>query len=197
MRARVVKEALRGGKEQLVVTELPYAVNKTRVIEQIAALAKKGRIEDVSDMRDETDRDGIRLVVELKRGADAAAVLQLLFRGTSLQTTFGAHLLALDGGQPHRFDLKQILERFRDHRLDVIQKRSRHALEKAEAERHIVEGLLAALDGLRDRDGRLALTLELVFGHAFKAAPRLAVAPETRVTVDAIRQSLRAGRRGG
>ena len=146
MRARVVKEALRGGKEQLVVTELPYAVNKAKVIQQIAGLAKKGKVDDVSDIRDETDRDGIRLVIELKRGANAGATLQKILRGTSLQMTFGAHLLALDGGVPKEFDLKQILERFRDHRLDVIRRRSRHDLEKAEAERHIVQGLLAALD---------------------------------------------------
>ena len=146
MRARVVKEALRGGKEQLVVTELPYTVNKTKLIGQIAALSKKGKVDDLSDIRDETDRDGIRLVIELKRGGDAAGVLKTLFRGTSLQTTFGAHLLALDDGEPKEFDLKQVLERFRDHRLDVIRKRSQHDLEKAEAERHIVQGLLAALD---------------------------------------------------
>ena len=146
VRARIVKESLRGGKEQLVVTELPYAVNKTKVIEQIAALAKKGRAEEVADIRDETDRDGIRLVIELKRGAKAANVVKLLYRGTSLQTTFGAHVLALEGGVPRVLDLKRVLEHFRDHRLDVIQRRSRHDLEKAEAERHVVEGLLAALD---------------------------------------------------
>ena len=146
MRARVVKEALRGGKEQLVVTELPYTVNKTKVIEQIAALAKKGKVDDLSDIRDETDRDGIRLVIELKRGGNPAATLKTLFRGTSLKTTFGAHMIALDGGEPKRFDLKQMLERFRDHRVQVIQRRSRHDLEKAEADRHVVEGLLAALD---------------------------------------------------
>jgi DNA gyrase subunit A len=146
MRARVIKEALRGGKEQLVVTELPYTVNKTKVIEQITSLVKKGRIEDLADIRDETDRDGIRLVIELKRGANPAGVLKTLFRATGLQTTFGAHLLALDRGEPKAFDLKGILERFRDHRLDVIRRRSRHDLEKAEAERHVVEGLLAALD---------------------------------------------------
>jgi DNA gyrase subunit A len=146
MRARVIKESLRGGKEQLVVTELPYAVNKTKVIEQIAGLAKKGKVEDLSDIRDETDRDGIRLVIELKRGASAASVLKILLRGTSLQTTFGAHLLALDHGEPKEFDLKKILERFRDHRIEVIQRRSRYDLEKAEADRHIVQGLLAALD---------------------------------------------------
>ncbi|MDH3271272.1 MAG: DNA gyrase subunit A [Gemmatimonadota bacterium] len=146
MRARVVKEALRGGKEQLVVTELPYTVNKTKVIEQITSLAKKGKVDDLADIRDETDRDGIRLVIELKRGANPAGVLKTLLRGTSLQMTFGAHLLALDGGQPKNFDLKRLLERFRDHRLEVIRRRSRHDLERAEAERHVVEGLLAALE---------------------------------------------------
>jgi DNA gyrase subunit A len=146
MRGRFVKESLRGGKEQLIVTELPFAVSKTKVIEQIAGLAKKGRLPDVSDIRDETDRDGIRLVIELKRGADAAQVLKMLHKGTNLQMTFGAHLLALDKGVPKEFDLKQMLERFRDHRVEVIQRRSRFELEKAEAERHVLEGLLAALE---------------------------------------------------
>jgi DNA gyrase subunit A len=145
MRGRVIKETLRGGKEQLIVTELPYTVSKTKVIEQIAELAKKGRADDVSDIRDESDREGMRLVIELKRGAAAASVVSLLYRATSLQTTFGAHMIALDHGEPREFNLKQLLERFRDHRLDVIRRRSRHDLEKAEAERHIVEGLLAAL----------------------------------------------------
>ena len=148
MRARVVKEGLRGGRQQLVVTELPYAVSKTKVIEQIAKLAKAGRAQDVSDIRDETDRDGIRLVVELKRGAKAETVLKMLYKRTSLQMTFGGHLLALDQGQPQEFDLKELVERFRDHRVEVIQRRSRHELEKAEAERHIAEGLLAALENI-------------------------------------------------
>ena len=148
MRARVVKEGLRGGREQLVVTELPYAVSKTKVIEQIAKLAKAGRAQDVSDIRDETDRDGIRLVVELKRGAKAETVLKMLYKRTSLQMTFGGHLLALDQGQPQEFDLKELIERFRDHRVEVIHRRSRHELEKAEAERHIAEGLLAALENI-------------------------------------------------
>ena len=145
MRGRVVKESMRGGKEQLVVTELPFMVSKTKVIEQIAELAKKGRAEGVSDLRDESDRDGMRLVIELKRGADAPGVVKLLYRATGLQTTFGAHMLALEDGQPREFNLKQLLESFREHRLDVIRRRSRHDLEQAEAERHIVEGLLAAL----------------------------------------------------
>ncbi|HSG06957.1 MAG TPA: DNA gyrase subunit A [Longimicrobiales bacterium] len=146
MRARVVKEALRGGKEQLVVTELPYTVSKTKIIDQIADLAKRGKLDDVSDIRDETDRDGIRLVIELKRGAKAGRALKTLYKRTNLQYTFGAIMLALDHGQPKEFDLKQLLERFRDHRLEVIQKRSRFDLEKAEAERHVLQGLLVALD---------------------------------------------------
>jgi DNA gyrase subunit A len=146
MRARVVKEALRGGKEQLVVTELPYGVSKAKVIGQIADLARKGKIEDVSELRDESDREGMRLVVELKRGAKARSMLKILLKRTYLQATFGAHLLALDHGQPREFNLKEILEHYRDHRLEVIRRRARHDLEKAEAERHVTEGLLAALD---------------------------------------------------
>ena len=146
VRARVIKEALRGGKQQLVVTELPYGVSKAKIIEQIADLARKGKIDEVSELRDESDRDGMRLVVELKRGSNAKTVLKSLLKKTYLQSTFGAHLLALDHGQPREFNLKEILEHYRDHRLEVIQRRTRHELEKAEAEHHIAEGLLAALD---------------------------------------------------
>ena len=145
MRARVVKETLRGSKDQLVVTELPYATSKTKVIEQIVDLARKGKLDDVSDIRDESDREGIRLVIELKRGASARKTLASLHQRTSLQSTFGAILLALDGGEPREFDLKILLERFRDHRIEVIVRRSRYRLEQAEAEKHVIEGLLAAL----------------------------------------------------
>lgn len=146
MRARVATESLRGGRRQLVVSELPYAVSKSRIVAQIAGLARKGALPEVAGLRDESDREGIRLVVELKRGAGAGRVLATLFRKTALQSTFGAILLALDGGkQPGEFTLKQLLERFRDHRLQVIRRRSRFDLEKAEADLHVVEGLLAAL----------------------------------------------------
>jgi len=148
MRARIVKEALRGGKEQLVVTELPYAVSKGRIIRQITDLARKGGLGDVTDMRDESDRDGVRLVVELKRGAKAGGVIRLLQRKTSLQSTFGAIMIALDHGEPKEFTLLQLLERFRDHRVEVIQRRSQHDLEKAQAESHTLEGLVAALGAL-------------------------------------------------
>ena len=151
MRARVVSESVRGGRKQLVVTELPYAVSKARIIARIAALSRKGAIPDVSDLRDESDREGIRLVVELRRGADANRTMALLFRKTALQSTFGAILLALDGGkQPGEFTLKDLLSRYRDHRLEVIRRRSRFALEKAETELHITLGLLLALARIDD-----------------------------------------------
>ena len=146
MRARVVTEAVRGGRKQLVVTELPYAVSKSRIIAQIAGLSRKGSLPDVADLRDESDREGIRLVIELKRGADVSGIMALLFKRTALQSTFGAILLALDGGkQPEEFTLKELLERFRDHRLDVIRRRSQFDLDKAEADLHVTLGLLLAL----------------------------------------------------
>ena len=148
MRARVVREQRRGGREQLVVTEIPYATSKTRLIEQIADLVKQGRISDISDMRDESDRDGIRLVIELKRGADPQAVARALFRRTALQSTFGVISLALIGGVPREFTLKQLLEHFRDHRIEVVVRRSRWELERARDEVHVLEGLLIALKNI-------------------------------------------------
>ncbi len=146
MRARVVTEAVRGGSKQLVVTELPYAVSKSRIIAQIAGLSRKGGLPDVADLRDESDREGIRLVVELKRGTDTNRIMALLFKKTALQRTFGAIMLALDGGkQPEEFTLKELLARYRDHRLEVIRRRSRFDLEKAETDLHITQGLLLAL----------------------------------------------------
>ena len=146
MRARVVTEAVRGGRNQIVVTELPYAVSKSRIIAQIAGLSRKGALPDVADLRDESDREGIRLVLELKRGADAGRIMAKLFKKTVLQCTFGAIMLALDGGrQPTEFTLKELLARYRDHRVRVIRRRSRFDLEKAETDLHITVGLLLAL----------------------------------------------------
>ncbi len=149
MRARIVTEAVRGGRRQIVVTELPYATSKARIVDQIAGLKRKGALPDVSGLRDESDREGVRLVIELKRGADAGRIVQLLLKKTALQSTFGAILLALDGGkQPREFTLKELLERFRDHRLEVIRARTRFDLEKALAALHVTEGLLVALDDI-------------------------------------------------
>lgn len=148
MRARVQKETLRGGKEQLVVTEIPYGVSKSRILEQIADLVRGRKTEDIADLRDESDRDGMRIVIELKRGVKAAPVLNLLYKQTYLQATFGAIMLALDGGEPRELTLKEFLERYRDHRLEVIRRRSTHELERARAEAHITRGLLIALDDI-------------------------------------------------
>ncbi|HYW10465.1 MAG TPA: DNA gyrase subunit A, partial [Longimicrobium sp.] len=138
MRARVYKESRRSGREQLVVTEIPYGTNKSRIIEQIADLTRAGKLHDVSDLRDESDRDGIRVVIELKRGADAARVLTLLYKGTALQTTFGVIALALDNGVPRELGLKTILERYRDHRLQVVVRRSVWERDRARDEAHVL-----------------------------------------------------------
>ena len=148
MQGRIGRETRRGGREQLVVTEIPYATNKTRLIEQVVDLVKKGRTPDISDLRDESDRDGIRLVIELKRGADAKKVVRAILKWTSLQSTFGVISLALDNGVPQEFGLKEMLERFRDHRIEVIVRRSQWEREKAAAEAHVLEGLMIALKNI-------------------------------------------------
>jgi DNA gyrase subunit A len=145
MRAAVQKESKRGGREQLVVTALPYGVSKAKVIEQIAQVART-KLDEVADLRDESDRDGMRIVIELKRGAQPKPILAALYKQTYLQATFGAIMLALDHGVPRELTLKEMLERFRDHRLEVIRRRSQHDLAKAMAEAHIIQGLLIALE---------------------------------------------------
>ena len=148
MRGVVQRETLRGGKEQLVVTALPYGVSKAKVIEQIAELGRTRKIEDISDLRDESDRDGMRIVIELKRGAKHKVILTQLYKWTHLQATFGAIMLALDHGVPRELNLKEMLERFRDHRIVVIRRRSQYELEQARSEAHIIDGLLIALDNI-------------------------------------------------
>ncbi len=150
MRAALHREALRGGREQIVITALPYGVSKTKVIEQIAELARSNKVADVSDLRDESDREGIRVVVELKRGARTRPLLATLYKQTHLQATFGAIMLALVDGTPRELNLKQMLEHFRDHRLEVIQRRARFDLEQAKREAHILDGLIIAVDNIEE-----------------------------------------------
>ncbi len=145
MRARIHLEEGRRGKSSLVVTELPYQVNKTRVIEQITRIAKAGQADAISDLRDESDRDGIRLVIELKRDAKPEKVVATLFKKTQLRYTFGVITLALVDGRPEELDLKQALQTWVDHRLVVIRRRAAHDLGQAEDRAHIVDGLLIAL----------------------------------------------------
>ncbi|HMK72096.1 MAG TPA: DNA gyrase C-terminal beta-propeller domain-containing protein, partial [Myxococcaceae bacterium] len=139
-------EARDGDRESIVVSEIPYQVNKARLVEKIAELVRDKRIDGIAQIRDESDRRGMRLVLELKRDAISGVVLNNLFALTPLQTTFGVVLLAIDGGQPRTLNLKEMLERFISHRREVVTRRSRFELRNAEKRLHVVEGLLVAQD---------------------------------------------------
>ena len=148
MRARIHLEEGRFGKSSLVVTELPYQVNKTRVIEQITRLVRAGRADAITDLRDESDRDGIRLVIELKRDAKPDKVVATLFKKTQLRYTFGVIMLALVDGRPEELNLRDVLGTWIDHRLTVIRRGAAHDLGQAKDREHVVEGLLLALDDI-------------------------------------------------
>ena len=132
-------------REAIIITEIPYQVNKTRLIERIADIAKKKIIDGIIDLRDESNRKGIRIVIELRRDANAEVILNNLFKYTQLQTSFGINLLALDRGQPKVMNLKEILSRYIEHQIEVITRRTQFDLDKAKNRLHIVEGLLIAL----------------------------------------------------
>jgi DNA gyrase subunit A len=138
-------EEMRGGRHRIVITEIPYQLNKTTLIERIAELARSGRLDDISDLRDESDRRGMSIIVELKRGAQPRKILNQLYKYTPLQSTYGAQLLALVDGEPRLLSLKRALRLFIEHRQDVITRRSQFQLDKARARAHILEGLLIAL----------------------------------------------------
>ena len=146
MRGVMSAEENANGRIQLVVTELPYQVNKSTLIQRIADLVRGKRIEGVSDLRDESDRDGMRIVIELARSGSPAAVENQLFKLTALQSTFAVNMLALVGGQPRTVSLKEALQAFIDHRREVIRRRSEFDLGKARERAHVLEGLLRALE---------------------------------------------------
>ncbi len=146
VRAKTEIEEHGNGRYRIIVTELPYQVNKARLIENIADLVKDKRIEGISDLRDESDRDGMRIVIELKRDANAKVVLNQLLKNTQMQDTFGAIMLALVNGEPKILTLRQMLECYIDHRKNVVVRRTKFDLDKALARAHILEGLKIALD---------------------------------------------------
>jgi DNA gyrase subunit A len=148
VRAMAHIEEMSGSRHRIVVTELPYMVNKAGLIERIAELAREGRLDDISDLRDESDRRGLSIVVELKRGAQPKKVLNQLFKYTALQSSFGVQLLALVNGEPRLLSLKRALQIYLEHRREVIARRSTFELEKARARAHILDGLLIALANL-------------------------------------------------
>ncbi|MEE2778528.1 MAG: DNA gyrase subunit A [Acidobacteriota bacterium] len=138
----------KGERETIIVNELPYQVNKARLIERIVELVREKRIEGISDLRDESDRDGIRIVIELKRGELGEVILNTLYKLTPMQTSFGINMLAIVDNQPQVLGLKEMLRHFLDHRKTVVVRRTRFDLRKAEERAHILEGILKALDHL-------------------------------------------------
>ena len=146
MRARAIIEPLGKDRHAIIITELPYQVNKARLIEKIAELVNNKKIEGISDIRDESDRDGIRVAIELKRGEQPTIILNKLYKQTAMQSTFGVINLAIVNGQPRVLTLVQLLRHFIDHRIDVVRRRSQFLLRQAEERAHILEGLQKALD---------------------------------------------------
>ncbi|MCI0508501.1 DNA gyrase subunit A [Chromohalobacter marismortui] len=154
------------GRDHIIVTELPYQVNKARLIEKIAELVKDKRVEGIAELRDESDKEGLRVVIEVKRGESGEVVVNNLFAHTQLQTVFGINMVALDGGQPKILNLKEILEAFVRHRREVVTRRTLFELKKARDRGHILEGLAVAISNIDD-------VIELI-----KASPSAAEAKE-------------------
>jgi DNA gyrase subunit A len=148
MRARARIEEMSGGRHRIIVTEIPYQLNKSNIIERIAELVRDGRISDISDLRDESDRTGMRIVIELKRSASPRKTLNRLYKFTPLQSTFGVNMLALVDGEPRLLSLKRALQIYIDHRIEVITRRTNYLLRQARERVHILEGLRIALEFL-------------------------------------------------
>lgn len=148
VRARAYIEELAKGKQQIVITEIPYQVNKAKLVEKIADLVKEKKVEGISDLRDESNRNGMRIVIELKRDVNANIVLNNLYKHSQMEDTFSIIMLALVNGQPKVLNLKQILYHYVQHQKDVVTRRTKFELNKAEARAHILEGLKIALDNI-------------------------------------------------
>ena len=181
MRGRATIEPIDANSERIVITEIPFMVNKSRLIEQIAQLVRDKKLPDIRDLRDESDREGMRIVVELKRDAVPEIVLNRLYRHTQMQSTFGTILLALVGGVPKVMSLRETLQHFIDHRLEVIVRRSEYDLERALEREHILEGLKIAVDNIDEvikiiRGSKDTLTASSQLQEAFDLSERQAKA---------------------
>ncbi len=149
LRARVeIEHDAKTGKDRLAVTEIPYQVNKTRLIESIAALVHAKTVEGITDLRDESDKEGMRLVIEIRKGEEPNVILNQLYKHTQLQSSISINMLALVNNQPRVLNLREMVHHYVEHRAEVIERRTRFLLEKAEARAHIVEGLLKAIDDI-------------------------------------------------
>lgn len=148
VRAKAVIEEGTNGRSKIIVNEIPYMVNKARLIEKIAELVREKKIDGISDLRDESDREGMRIVIEIKRDANANVVLNQLYKHTQMEDTFGVIMLALVDGQPRTLNLREVLRHYLDFQKEVITRRTKYDLNKAEARAHILEGLRIALDNI-------------------------------------------------
>lgn len=148
VRAVTQVQEMKGGRHRIVITEIPYQLNKATLLERIAELVRSGRLDGISDLRDESDRSGMQIIVELKRGTPPRKLLNQLFKYTPLQTTYGINMLALVDGEPRVLSLKRALQCYIEHRREVVRRRTEHDLKKARARAHILEGLRIALDHL-------------------------------------------------
>jgi DNA gyrase subunit A len=175
MRARAHMEKLRGGREAIVVTELPYQVNKASLITKIAELSREGKLDGLAEIRDESDRHGIRVVLELGKGEIGQIVLNQLYKHTAMQSTFGVIMLALVGRRPAVVTLRQMLDHFIDFRREVVVRRTRFDLARAEERAHILEGLRKALE-------QLDLVIRLIRGAASVDAARDALMAQLRLS---------------
>jgi len=148
VRGRASVEQTKGGREQIIITELPYQVNKATLIERIAELVKEEEVTGISDIRDESNKEGIRIVIEVKKGENGEILLNHLYKRTRLQDSFGVNMVCIVRGVPKLVNIKEALSHFIDHRFEVITRRTNFRLRKAEERLHILEGLKIAVDNL-------------------------------------------------
>src|SRR6202047_4603001 len=165
MRAKAAIESVGKDRENIVITEIPYQVNKSRLIERIAELVQTKKIEGISDVRDESDRDGMRVVIEINRGEEPKLILNHLYKHTQMQESFGMILLSIVGGQPRELGLVPLLKLFIDHRVEVVRRRTQFELRKAEAREHILVGYHISLDHVDN-------VIKIIRGSASRANAR-------------------------
>jgi len=194
MRAKVDVEEMRGNRSALIVTEIPYQVNKSTLVERIAELVREKKVEGISDLRDESDRDGMRIVIELKREAVPDVILNQLYRFTALQSSFGVNMIALNGGKPEMLNLKDVLRAFVDFREEVVTRRTKFRLNKARDGAHLQVGLAIAVANIDEVIGLIrtspdaATAREALMGRAWPAkdmAPLVALIADPRHALDA------------
>ena len=197
MRAKAEIEVADNGREAIAVTEIPYQVNKARLIEKIAELVKEKKLEGISELRDESDKDGMRIYIEIKRGESAEVVLNNLYPQTPMESVFGINMVALVDGRPQLLNLKQMLEAFVRHRREVVTRRTIFELRKARARAHILEGLTVALANIDEMIELIKTSANPNEARERMLARTLGAGPGRRVAGRGRRRSLASGRPAG